>query len=67
MVWGATQENGKVLTGRGDVHVLGQAFARQMRSMAEKWTNPRTFLCDRTLQLSWGATHILVDTNSLLQ
>jgi hypothetical protein len=45
-----TQENCKVLTQRGQVHVFGQTFLGKMCFLAEKWTSPRT------LQFSWPPT-----------
>jgi hypothetical protein len=36
------QENCKVLTQRGQVHVFGQTFLGKMCFLAEKWTSPRT-------------------------
>jgi hypothetical protein len=36
------QENCKVLTQRGQVHVFGQTFLGKMSFLAEKWTSPRT-------------------------
>src|SRR5664280_763595 len=36
------QENCKVPTQRGQVHVFGQPFLSKMCFLAEKWTSPRT-------------------------
>jgi hypothetical protein len=41
------QENCKVLTQGGQVHVFGHAFLGKLSFLAEKWTSPRT------LQFSW--------------
>ena len=48
------QENCKVLSRRGQVHVFGQEFVGRTGILAEKWTSPRT------LQFP-GLTDVVID------